>query len=77
MNLTHTHMAVQHLQHQVFKIVRKVFKQLYIIPSDMKGCICHFTKWQINPFISKGSLNTDLFTLENRNKYQSHCSYIE
>ena len=20
----------------------------------MKGCICHFTKWQIHPFISKG-----------------------
>ena len=20
---------------------------------DMKGCICHFTKWQIHPFISK------------------------
>ena len=22
----------------------------------MKGCICHFVKWQIHPFISKGSL---------------------
>ena len=21
---------------------------------DIKGCICHFTKWQIHPFISKG-----------------------
>ena len=25
-----------------------------IISFDMKGCICHFTKWQIHPFISKG-----------------------
>ena len=22
-------------------------------PLDIKGCICHFTKWQIHPFISK------------------------
>ena len=26
-------------------------------PFDMKGCICHFTKWQIHPFISKGTLS--------------------
>ena len=25
-----------------------------IVPLDVKGCICHFTKWQIHPFISKG-----------------------
>ena len=25
---------------------------VYINPLDMKGCICHFTKWQIHPFIS-------------------------
>ena len=24
-------------------------------PLDMKGCICHFAKWQIHPFISKGT----------------------
>ena len=23
---------------------------------DMKGCICHFTKWQIHPFMSKGTI---------------------
>ena len=23
---------------------------------DMKGCICHFAKWQIHPFISKWTL---------------------
>ena len=23
------------------------------LPLDMKGCICHFVKWQIHPFISK------------------------
>ena len=22
---------------------------------DMKGCICHFTKWQIHPLISRGT----------------------
>ena len=26
----------------------------HMVPLDMKGCICHFTKWQIHPFISKG-----------------------
>ena len=26
----------------------------YIVPLDLKGCICHFTKWQTHPFISKG-----------------------
>ena len=26
-----------------------------VTPLDMKGCICHFLKWQIHPFISKGS----------------------
>ena len=25
----------------------------HIAPFDMKGCICHFVKWQIHPFISK------------------------
>ena len=26
----------------------------YAVILDMKGCFCHFTKWQIHPFISKG-----------------------
>ena len=26
-----------------------------IVPLDMKGCISHFLKWQIHPFISKGT----------------------
>ena len=25
---------------------------LYIVPLGIKGCICHFVKWQIHPFIS-------------------------
>ena len=25
----------------------------FIVPLGMKGCICHFKKWQIHPFISK------------------------
>ena len=23
---------------------------------DMKGCICHFVKWQMHPFISRGAI---------------------
>ena len=30
-------------------------EDLQIVPLDIKGCICHFTKWQMHPFISKGS----------------------
>ena len=26
----------------------------HIVPLDMEGCICHFVKWQMHPFISKG-----------------------
>ena len=26
---------------------------LYLVPLDMKGCICHLVKWQIHPFMSK------------------------
>ena len=28
----------------------------HVVPLDMKGCICHLTKWQIHPFISKGTI---------------------
>ena len=27
-----------------------------MVTLDMKGCICHFVKWRIHPFISKGLL---------------------
>ena len=27
----------------------------HVVYLDIKGCICHFTKWQIHPFISKGT----------------------
>ena len=36
-----------------------------IVPLDMKCCICHFTKWQIHPSISKG--------VECLFKRKSHC----
>ena len=26
-----------------------------MVPLDMKGCICHFVKWQIHPLITKGT----------------------
>ena len=29
---------------------------MQIIPLDMEGCICHFIKWQIHPFISEGPI---------------------
>ena len=32
-------------------------KAAYNVPLDMKGCICHFVKWQIHPFISKEAIN--------------------
>ena len=28
----------------------------YVLPLGMKGCICHFVKWQIHPFIYKGTV---------------------
>ena len=28
----------------------------FVVPLDTKGCICHLTKWQIHPLISKGTL---------------------
>ena len=31
----------------------KKSSQSYFVTLDMRGCICHFTKWKIHPFISK------------------------
>ena len=30
-------------------------KSQCVVPLDMKGCMCHFAKWQMHPFISKGT----------------------
>ena len=30
-----------------------------LVPLDMKGCICHFVKWQMHPFISKKTSYSD------------------
>ena len=35
-----------------------------IIPLDMKGCICHFPKWQIHPFIFKVTILAETPTME-------------
>ena len=35
---------------------------LHIVTLHMKGCICHFVKWQIHPFISKGTICSHTFT---------------
>ena len=36
-------------------IIHSTNSELQITLSDMKGCICHFVKWQMHPFISKGA----------------------
>ena len=41
----------------------------HIVPLDMKGCICHFWKWQIHPFISKET-NYSL-----KNYHVNHCKW--
>ena len=33
---------------------------LYVVPLDMKGCICSFVKWQIHPYSAKGTTCVDL-----------------
>ena len=35
----------------------------YSSPLDMKGCICHFVKWQIHPLQSKGMYYVDRLLL--------------
>ena len=40
------------------------YYQGYVIPLDMKGCICHFVMWQIHHFASKG---TSMFTYHGNN----------
>ena len=51
------HNKVHHYHHpsacQTDSAISFLYK--YIVPLDMKGCICHFIKWQIHPFISKGT----------------------
>ena len=32
------------------------YVDVHVVPLDMKGYICHFRKWQIHPFISKGTM---------------------
>ena len=42
-------------QHQfIFFRVNNISNEYHNHSLDMKGCICHFVKWQIHPFISKG-----------------------
>ena len=46
-----------------------------LVTLDMKGCICHFTKWQIHPFISKVTLCLTLFTA--KHDYKRNCVVIK
>ena len=34
-----------------------IFNCAYFVPLDMKGSICHIVKWQMHPFISKGTIS--------------------
>ena len=40
----------------IFQLQEKMVRTTFylVVPLDMKGCICHLTKWQIHSFISKG-----------------------
>ena len=33
--------------------INTIYHSCYTVTLNMKGCIAHFTKWQIHPFISK------------------------
>ena len=39
----------------MLSLAMRYFCKNHTVPLDMKGCICHLTKWQIHPFISKGT----------------------
>ena len=41
---------------------------------DMKGCIYHFTKWQIHPFISKGTVYGIWIISETKSQCITPCS---
>ena len=38
----------------------------HFVSFDMKGCICHFTKWQIHPFISTGTIYSSRIGVKKR-----------
>ena len=46
-------MRIQRMDERVSD--RVTVSHWYIVPLGMKVCICHFVKWQIHPFISKGT----------------------
>ena len=55
-----TRIQLDHLSpEQVPAINHVTFSKLdqYNVTLDTKGCICHFEKWQIHPFISKVTIN--------------------
>ena len=58
-------MTILYMLYIQYVIPNKMFKtvaimyvhcRILIVPLDMKGCICHFAKWQIHPFISEGTI---------------------
>ena len=62
---------------QIFKICRRQCQHHdQFVPLDMKGCICHFTKWQIHHFISEGKNNWYLDKREKNSRYSLCASRI-
>ena len=43
----------------LYTLLIMIYDMIYIVPLDTKVCIWHFVKWQIHPFISKGTIYTD------------------
>ena len=41
---------------QLRAALRPRSKYILDVPLDMKGCICHFMKWLIHPFLSKRAM---------------------
>ena len=44
----------------------------YFVPLDMKGCICHYVKWQTHPFISKMIILS--ISVEFRSKHRGYSA---
>ena len=48
----------------------------FVIPLDIKGCICHFVKWQIHPFKSKGPFVPPWHTARHMSVHTSSMSNL-
>ena len=52
---------------QLYRVEHSCFLECtYSVSLDMKGCICHFTKWHIHPFISMEAISGESGVRVNR-----------